>query len=174
MLARCVKQPTEPEPGDLRVLVQPGMLGREHHVRVHVWLQQGRQRALNSPPNPNQRAPGSGNPPRETTDAKLLPDKCKTCTKREHGHILPLGMPCEWTTGSARWRFKVGWVGGYGATILGEWDMCHFLPPCTKQTIYRAVYVYITYGYNFGCKDFWIGKLKTGSAMDSDYACSSV
>ena len=32
------------------------------------------------------------------------------------------GLSVAWTNGPAKWQAKIGWVGGYGATILGKWE----------------------------------------------------
>ena len=45
------------------------------------------------------------------------------------------GYSIAWTDGSAKWEGRKGWVGGYRATILGEWEECAPLPTSIKQTI---------------------------------------
>ena len=70
-----------------------------------------------------------------------------------------------WTNGSSKWQTKTGWVGGYGATILGEWDTCASLPPTMKDTINTgelcAVLVVV--------KQFGSANRKLAVAIDCEY-----
>ena len=71
-----------------------------------------------------------------------------------------------WTDGSAKWQPKTGWVGGYGATILGEWETCASLPPTMKQTLNRAeLFVVLVVVQQFGSVN-----RKMAVAIDSEYA----
>ena len=75
------------------------------------------------------------------------------------------GFSVAWTDGSAKWQAKTGWVGGYGATILGEWETCASLSPTMKQTINKAeLYAVFVVIQQFGAPN-----RKLAVAIDSEY-----
>ena len=80
------------------------------------------------------------------------------------------GYSVTWTDGSAKWEGRKGWVGGYGATILGEWEECAPLPIGMKQTIKGAeLMVVITVIERFGSDH-----RRIVVAMDSEYVYSGL
>ena len=62
-----------------------------------------------------------------------LADRARTTLQQ----LEQQGFAVAWADGSTKWQTKIGW-GGYGATILGEWETCAYLPPTMKHTINRA------------------------------------
>ena len=80
------------------------------------------------------------------------------------------GYGIAWTDGLAKWEGGTGWVGGYGATILGEWEESAPLPACMKQTINRAeLMAVITVIERFGSSHRHIAV-----AMDSEHVYSGL
>ena len=79
--------------------------------------------------------------PPELRRKRQKPEQKQLLAKQALGTIVELeqqGCAIAWTDGCAKWHSKSGWVGGFGAVILGERGICNCLPPGTKQTINRA------------------------------------
>ena len=75
-----------------------------------------------------------------------------------------------WIDGSAKWGTKTGWVAGYGATILGEWEDCGPLAPEMKHTINRAELMAVI----VVVKQFGTLNRRIAVAMDSEYVYSGL